>query len=139
MGSSAAGWGYRCRTPSDRVQPVPALHEEVMVSQGSSFPTVLTFCLCSQGSQKELLNLTQQDYVNRIEELNQSLKDAWASDQKVKALKIVIQVRPWEGVWFFISSIFCVKSHLILIFRVLPQGLALIHLFCGHGMSFRKP
>uniref|UniRef100_A0A2I3HUR8 VPS35 endosomal protein-sorting factor-like n=1 Tax=Nomascus leucogenys TaxID=61853 RepID=A0A2I3HUR8_NOMLE len=44
-----------------------------------------------QGSQKELLNLTQQDYVNRIEELNQSLKDAWASDQKVKALKIVIQ------------------------------------------------
>ncbi|KAL0617654.1 hypothetical protein AAY473_014520 [Plecturocebus cupreus] len=43
------------------------------------------------GSQKELLNLTQQDYVNRIEELNQSLKDAWASDQKVKALKIVIQ------------------------------------------------
>uniref|UniRef100_A0A3Q2I028 VPS35 endosomal protein-sorting factor-like n=1 Tax=Equus caballus TaxID=9796 RepID=A0A3Q2I028_HORSE len=45
-----------------------------------------------EGSQKELLNLTQQDYVNRIEELNQSLKDAWASDQKVKALKIVIQV-----------------------------------------------
>lgn len=32
--------------------------------------------------------------MNRIEELNQSLKDAWASDQKVKALKIVIQVRP---------------------------------------------
>lgn len=31
--------------------------------------------------------------MNRIEELNQSLKDAWASDQKVKALKIVIQVR----------------------------------------------
>ncbi|XP_015271594.1 PREDICTED: UPF0505 protein C16orf62 homolog [Gekko japonicus] len=44
-----------------------------------------------EGSQKELLNLTQQDYTNRIEELNQSLKDAWASDQKVKALKIVIQ------------------------------------------------
>ncbi|PKK24513.1 hypothetical protein A306_00008881 [Columba livia] len=44
-----------------------------------------------EGSQKELLNLTQQDYVNRIEELNQSLKDAWSSDQKVKALKIVIQ------------------------------------------------
>ncbi|XP_049645054.1 VPS35 endosomal protein-sorting factor-like isoform X1 [Suncus etruscus] len=44
-----------------------------------------------EGSQKELLNLTQQDYMNRIEELNQSLRDAWASDQKVKALKIVIQ------------------------------------------------
>ncbi|XP_077304989.1 VPS35 endosomal protein-sorting factor-like isoform X3 [Lithobates pipiens] len=44
-----------------------------------------------EGSQKELLNLTQQDYISRIDELNQSLKDAWASDQKVKALKIVIQ------------------------------------------------
>ncbi|XP_007891939.1 VPS35 endosomal protein-sorting factor-like isoform X2 [Callorhinchus milii] len=44
-----------------------------------------------EGSQKELLNLTQQDYINRIEEQNQSLKDAWATDQKVKALKIVIQ------------------------------------------------
>ena len=45
-----------------------------------------------QGSQKELLNLSQQDYANRIEELNQSLKESWAADQKVKALKIVIQV-----------------------------------------------
>ncbi|XP_030629505.1 VPS35 endosomal protein-sorting factor-like [Chanos chanos] len=44
-----------------------------------------------EGSQREMLNLSQQDYVNRIEELNQSLKEAWASDQKVKALKIVIQ------------------------------------------------
>lgn len=48
---------------------------------------------CVQGSQRELLNLSQQDYANRIEELNQSLKEAWSSDQKVKALKIVIQVR----------------------------------------------
>lgn len=48
--------------------------------------------LCMQGSQRELLNLSQQDYANRIEELNQSLKEAWAADQKVKALKIVIQV-----------------------------------------------
>lgn len=55
-----------------------------------------------QGSQKELLNLTQQDYMNRIEELNQSLKDAWSSDQKVKALKIVIQV---SFKWF--SSVQC--------------------------------
>uniref|UniRef100_A0A671SRX9 VPS35 endosomal protein-sorting factor-like n=1 Tax=Sinocyclocheilus anshuiensis TaxID=1608454 RepID=A0A671SRX9_9TELE len=44
-----------------------------------------------EGSQRELLNLSQKDYVNRIEELNQSLKEAWGSDQKVKALKIVIQ------------------------------------------------
>ncbi|KAG7275597.1 hypothetical protein CRUP_030631 [Coryphaenoides rupestris] len=45
-----------------------------------------------EGSQRELLNLSQQEYANRIEELNQSLKEAWATDQKVKALKIVIQV-----------------------------------------------
>ncbi|XP_023196580.1 UPF0505 protein C16orf62 homolog isoform X2 [Xiphophorus maculatus] len=44
-----------------------------------------------EGSHRELLNLSQQDYANRIEELNQSLKEAWSSDQKVKALKIVIQ------------------------------------------------
>uniref|UniRef100_A0A3Q2YTV6 VPS35 endosomal protein-sorting factor-like n=1 Tax=Hippocampus comes TaxID=109280 RepID=A0A3Q2YTV6_HIPCM len=44
-----------------------------------------------EGSQRELLNLSQQEYAHRIEELNQSLKEAWASDQKVKALKIVIQ------------------------------------------------
>lgn len=52
----------------------------------------LLACVCVQGSQRELLNLSQQDYANRIEELNQSLKEAWSSDQKVKALKIVIQV-----------------------------------------------
>ena len=51
-------------------------------------------CVCPQGSQRELLNLSQQEYANRIEELNQSLKEAWATDQKVKALKIVIQVEP---------------------------------------------
>uniref|UniRef100_A0A4W5ME79 VPS35 endosomal protein-sorting factor-like n=1 Tax=Hucho hucho TaxID=62062 RepID=A0A4W5ME79_9TELE len=55
-----------------------------------------------EGSQRELLNLSQQDYVNRIEELNQSLKEAWASDQKVKALKIVIQVR--TRIWFMCSD-----------------------------------
>ncbi|XP_041702261.1 VPS35 endosomal protein-sorting factor-like isoform X1 [Coregonus clupeaformis] len=44
-----------------------------------------------EDSQRELLNLSQQDYVNYIEKLNKSLKEAWASDQKVKALKIVIQ------------------------------------------------
>ena len=45
-----------------------------------------------QGSVKEMLNLSQQDYVKRIEELNQALVTAWEGDQRVKALKIVIQV-----------------------------------------------
>lgn len=42
---------------------------------------------------KEMLDLSQQDYVNRIDELNSAMKEAWDQDQKVKSLKIVIQVR----------------------------------------------
>ena len=38
-----------------------------------------------------MLNLSQQDYCNRIEELNSALIEAWDHDQRVKALKIVIQ------------------------------------------------
>lgn len=39
-----------------------------------------------------MLNLSQQEYVHRIEELNQALIASWEQDQKVKALKIAIQV-----------------------------------------------
>lgn len=45
-----------------------------------------------QGSVQEMLNLSQQEYVSRIEELNQALIAAWELDQRVKALKIAIQV-----------------------------------------------
>lgn len=41
-----------------------------------------------------MLNLTQQEYVHRIEELNQALIEAWEIDQRVRALKIAIQVWP---------------------------------------------
>ncbi|XP_064600257.1 VPS35 endosomal protein-sorting factor-like [Liolophura sinensis] len=44
-----------------------------------------------EGSVKEMLNLSQQDYVNRIDELNQALIQAWDLDQRVKSLKIAIQ------------------------------------------------
>ncbi|KAG8173555.1 hypothetical protein JTE90_003498, partial [Oedothorax gibbosus] len=44
-----------------------------------------------EGSVKEMLNLSQQEYVNRIEELNQALRESWDQDQRVKALKIGIQ------------------------------------------------
>jgi len=44
-----------------------------------------------QGSVQEMLNLSQQEYVSRIEELNQHLIQAWDQDQRVKALKIAIQ------------------------------------------------
>ena len=39
-----------------------------------------------------MLNLSQQDYVSRIEDLNTALSQAWDQDQRVKALKIAIQV-----------------------------------------------
>ena len=44
-----------------------------------------------EGSVKEMLNLTQTEYVNRIDELNVALHESWESDQRVKALKIAIQ------------------------------------------------
>lgn len=44
-----------------------------------------------EGSVQEMLNLSQQDYIHRIEEYNAALVAAWNQDQKVKSLKIVIQ------------------------------------------------
>jgi len=45
-----------------------------------------------QGSVKEMLNLSQQEYVKKIDDMNRALCQAWDRDQKVKALKIAIQV-----------------------------------------------
>ncbi len=39
----------------------------------------------------QMLDLTQQEYVSRIEQLNNELVQAWNSDQRVKSLKIAIQ------------------------------------------------
>ncbi len=44
------------------------------------------------GSIKETLNLSQKDYVKKIDDLNRALVAAWDNDQRVKALKIAIQV-----------------------------------------------
>lgn len=44
-----------------------------------------------EGSVRQMLDLTQQEYVQRIEQLNQELVQAWNCDQRVKALKIAIQ------------------------------------------------
>ncbi|RNA42489.1 hypothetical protein BpHYR1_036590 [Brachionus plicatilis] len=40
---------------------------------------------------QEMVNLSQQDYIKRIDELNNALLNAWNEDEKVKSLKIVIQ------------------------------------------------
>lgn len=39
-----------------------------------------------------MLNLSQQEYVKKIDDMNRALCQAWDRDQKVKALKIAIQV-----------------------------------------------
>lgn len=44
-----------------------------------------------EGSVREMLNLSQQEYTTRIEELHQALRQAWDQDQRVRALKIAIQ------------------------------------------------
>lgn len=37
-------------------------------------------------------SLTQQEYINRINEMSREMNQAWKNDQRVKTLKIVIQV-----------------------------------------------
>lgn len=44
-----------------------------------------------ESSMHEMYNLSQQEYIKRIDELRVALNEAWESDQKVKALKIAIQ------------------------------------------------
>ncbi|XP_057321431.1 VPS35 endosomal protein-sorting factor-like [Microplitis mediator] len=44
-----------------------------------------------EGSVRQMLDLSQQEYVSRIEQLNNELVQAWHADQRVKALKIAIQ------------------------------------------------
>lgn len=41
---------------------------------------------------QEMANLSQQEYIKRIDELNNALLKAWNEDDRVKSLKIVIQV-----------------------------------------------
>ena len=79
----------------------------------------VTVWLHVQGSVKEMMNLSQQDYVKRIEELNQALITAWEQDQRVKSLKIAIQVSfspcvlfPPRCYWVFkINDLLCPCSY----------------------------
>jgi hypothetical protein len=45
-----------------------------------------------EGSIQEALDLSQQEWVEKINQLNNDLKAAWDQEQRVKALKIAIQV-----------------------------------------------
>lgn len=41
--------------------------------------------------------LSREDYVSHITQISQELHQAWAADQRVKALKIVIQVSKFSS------------------------------------------
>lgn len=41
---------------------------------------------------KEMLNLSQHEYVNKIDQLHTKLQSAWRDDHRVTALKIAIQL-----------------------------------------------
>lgn len=43
------------------------------------------------GSMRHMMDLTQQEYIQRFDQLKQELIQSWHSDQRVKALKIAIQ------------------------------------------------
>ena len=51
------------------------------------------------GGVQETLNLSQRDYVDRIDTMNKALTSAWNKDQRVAALKITIQVMGGAIVW----------------------------------------
>ena len=42
--------------------------------------------------QKKSLRISQTEYIKRIEKLHSDLQGAWANNQRVKSLKIAIQV-----------------------------------------------
>ena len=52
-----------------------------------------------EGSVQETLNLSQRDYVKKIDDMNHHLSSAWNRDQRVHALKVAIQVCEGVIVW----------------------------------------
>ena len=59
----------------------------VCVCGGHEF-VALTLAFCSQ-----VLQVSQNDYIEKIDSMHTELLQAWNQNQRVKALKIVIQVR----------------------------------------------
>ncbi len=45
-----------------------------------------------EANMQEMINLSQHEYTKRIEDLNSEMLQAWNEDERVKSLKIVIQV-----------------------------------------------
>ena len=57
----------------------------------SSLGSFLYRSLLRQGGQ-QTQSLSQQEYVSRINEMSKDMSQAWKNDQRVKTLKLVIQV-----------------------------------------------
>lgn len=71
-----------------------------------------------EGNFNDTMNLSQQDYAKRMEELNASLVEAWNTDQRVKALKIAIQSTKQLSA---INVIFYYPSKFVLITDILDS------------------
>lgn len=65
-----------------------------------------SFFLC-KGGFIEMQNLTQQEFIQRIDMLKRTLTHAWNENQKVKALKIAIQVHFLSANMYLLS---CIKA-----------------------------
>ncbi|XP_043258632.1 VPS35 endosomal protein-sorting factor-like isoform X2 [Colletes gigas] len=78
-----------------------------------------------EGSVRQMLDLSQQQYAARIEQLNNELVQAWHSDQRVKALKIAIQCAKLlvdTSVMAFYPSKFVLITDILDIFGKLVYG-----------------
>lgn len=71
-----------------------------------------------EGNFNDTMNLSQQDYAKRMEELNANLVEAWNTDQRVKALKIAIQSTKQLSA---INVIFYYPSKFVLITDILDS------------------
>lgn len=63
---------------------------EVWFSFGFFIESFIGSFLIQGGQQTQ--SLTQQEYINRINDMNKEMVQAWKNDQRVKTLKIAIQV-----------------------------------------------
>lgn len=59
-------------------------------------------------SVKELYDLTQQEFVAHMDNLGKEIIDAWNNEQRVKALKIVIQV---FSIKLLFTYLFCLHPY----------------------------
>ncbi|KAE8740858.1 hypothetical protein FOCC_FOCC013650 [Frankliniella occidentalis] len=96
-----------------------------------------------EGSVRQMLDLSQQEYMGRIEQLNSELVQAWHQDQRVKALKIAIQCSKLlvdTSVIQFYPSKFVLISDILDIFgKLVYERLRTKSDYCAPGSKVPTP